>query len=64
MSPASRVAFEVLQEADTLAVWLSGSGPTVAAFADPDQAERVARRLPVDGTAKVLSIDNAGARLL
>jgi len=64
LSPSSRIALEAMQQAGVLAVWLSGSGPTVAAFVDRNDGERVAARLPADGTTRVLQIDQAGARLL
>ena len=41
--------------------WLSGSGPSVAAFADAATADTVARALPTTGRAHVLAIDEEGA---
>lgn len=61
MSPVSAVALDALRSAGVLAAWLSGSGPTVAAFVWPDDAERVVAALPADGTARILRIDTIGA---
>lgn len=60
----SRTALESMRDAGAVAVWLSGSGPTVACFARPADAERVAAALPSDGRARVLAIDLSGARAL
>lgn len=57
----SRRALEAALEAGAWASWLSGSGPTVAAMCSIDAAESIAAALPVDGHAKVLRIDHAGA---
>lgn len=58
----SRAAFESMRDAGAIAAWLSGSGPTVACFVQPDDAERVAAALPSDGRSRVLGIDLIGAR--
>ena len=60
----SRTALESMRDAGAVAVWLSGSGPTVACFARPADAERVAAALPSDGRTRVLAIDLSGARAL
>jgi len=58
----SRRALDAMRDAGAIAVWLSGSGPTVACFARPAEAERVAGALPSDGRPRVLAIDLVGAR--
>jgi homoserine kinase len=60
--PASREALESGVDAGAICGWLSGSGPTVAFFAHKGDGEVLARELPASGTAKVLSIDEVGAR--
>lgn len=64
LSEPSRRAFDALTAASPICVWLSGSGPTVAALTDPGEAEDVAAGLPPDGVARVLAIDSFGARIL
>jgi homoserine kinase len=64
LAPASRRALDALRQTGALAAWLSGSGPTVAAFFDRGEGARVVGFLPPDGTAKVVPIDTRGARLL
>lgn len=59
--PESRHAIEAALEAGAFAAWLSGSGPSVAAFVDPDRADAIAGALPAEGRALVLAIDDAGA---
>jgi len=52
-------------ELGAISSWLSGSGPTVAAFVERDGAENIAELLSqefLDGHAKVLSIDCLGLR--
>ena len=44
--------------------WLSGSGPTVAMFCHAGDGARVAERLPSEGSATVLTIDDDGVRRL
>ena len=63
LSPPSRAALDSLLAAEPLAAWLSGSGPTVAALVEPDDAERIAAALPADGRARILDIDLVGARV-
>ena len=58
----SRRALEVMIASGAVAAWLSGSGPTVACFARPGDAGRIAAGLPDDGRARILSIDSDGAR--
>jgi homoserine kinase len=63
-SPASRLAIEAALEAGAWSAWLSGSGPTVAAFCAPEQARHIIDHLPTGGRAQQLRIDTDGARLL
>jgi len=59
--PQSRAAIHALLDAGAWCAWLSGSGPTVAAFVDPGDADRIATALPDDGSVRVLPIDTRGA---
>ncbi len=59
--PDSRAAMDAALGAGAWGAWLSGSGPSVAAFADAADADRVARALPTTGRAHVLAIDEDGA---
>jgi len=61
-APTSAAALDALRSAGAVAAWLSGSGPTVAGFVHPADAERVVAALPPDGTARSLAIDTNGAR--
>ncbi len=60
-APESRRAMAVAVEAGAWCSWLSGSGPTVAAMADPKTARDVAAALPATGQARVLGLDHQGA---
>lgn len=62
--PESAVALESFFELGAWGAWLSGSGPSVAAFVDPTDAEPIAAQLPKTGHAKVLGIDATGATVL
>jgi len=57
----TRVAIDAMLDAGAYAAWLSGSGPSAAAFASPDDAFRIAGELPGNGRALVLDIDDQGA---
>jgi homoserine kinase len=59
----SRAAMAAALDAGAWSSWLSGSGPTVAAFCDVASAESIAAALPEDGRARVLRIDHAGATI-
>ncbi len=59
--PDSRAAMRAALDAGAWCAWLSGSGPSVAALADPGDAERIAAALPSPGRAIVLRIDDEGA---
>ncbi len=59
--PNSRAALEALRPR-TLAAWLSGSGPTVAALARRDEVDGLDEALP-EGRLLVLDIDTAGVHI-
>lgn len=59
--PDSRAALRAALDAGAWGAWLSGSGPSVAAFADPADARAIAAALPESGRAIVLRIDDEGA---
>ena len=60
-SPATADALERMRGAGALATWLSGSGPTAAAFVDASRADRVQASLASSGTSRSLAIDRRGA---
>jgi homoserine kinase len=57
----TRAAIDAMLHAGAFAAWLSGSGPSAAAFVDRDDAVRIAAALPDGGRALVLDIDDQGA---
>ncbi len=62
-TPKCREVMNRMIELGVISSWLSGSGPTVAAFVEGDGAENFAELLSqefLDGHAKVLSIDRLG----
>ena len=62
-TPKCREVMNRMIELRAISAWLSGSGPTVAAFVERDAAEKIAELLSqefLDGHAKVLSIDRLG----
>jgi len=59
----TRVAIDAMLDAGAFAAWLSGSGPSAAAFVDRDDAESIAGALPKSGRALVLDIDDEGATI-
>jgi homoserine kinase len=61
--PESRAAMEAALTAGAWGAWLSGSGPSVAAFADPERGDEIARALPATGRAVVRAIDDDGATI-
>jgi len=63
-APRSRAALRAGTDAGAWAGWLSGSGPTVLLVCDPARADAVAAALPEGGTARVLTMDEAGARVV
>lgn len=60
----TRVAIEAMLAEGAYAAWLSGSGPTAAAFVDEADANRIAAALPTVGRALVLDIDYEGATIV
>jgi homoserine kinase len=59
--PESAAAIEAALAAGVWAVWLSGSGPTVAMLCESARADEVAAVLPGSGHTKSLRIDHEGA---
>jgi homoserine kinase len=64
LSPVSAETLKMLLAARPLGVWLGGSGPTVAALVEPNDADRVAAALPRDGHFRILDINHKGAQVL
>jgi homoserine kinase len=62
-APATFTAYRAALDAGAWCAWLSGSGPSVAAFCSTDSASELAASLPDDGHAKILRIDYGGAAL-
>jgi homoserine kinase len=62
--PDTHHAMRAALDAGAYAAWLSGSGPSAAAFAEPSRAAAIAAALPPGGRAAVLSIDDVGASLI
>lgn len=60
----SAAALQAALDAGAWCAWLSGSGPTVAAWCAPQDATTLAAALPPDGHTKVLSISVLGARVV
>ena len=64
-TPKCREVMNRMVECGAISSWLSGSGPTVAAFVERSGAEKIAESLGQefpDGHAKVLGIDRLGLR--
>jgi homoserine kinase len=64
-TPQCHAVFNRMLEMGAISSWLSGSGPTVAAFVERNDAAKIAELLSQDfpdGHAKVLSIDRLGLR--
>jgi homoserine kinase len=74
-SPSSQAMFDRLEASRPVAVWLSGSGPTVAALVESGRAERVAEEASaaaaagsgsseagLGGTTRILDVDVQGVR--
>ena len=59
-APDSAHAIEAALENGACAAWLSGSGPTVAAFVERDYAESIKRLLPSSGHSKILKVAQHG----
>lgn len=62
--PATRAAMDAALANGAYAAWLSGSGPSAAAFADPEHAPAVAGALPRGGRSLVVGIASAGATIM
>jgi len=62
--PESAKAISAARHAGAWGAWLSGSGPTVAALCDPDDADTVAAALPETGHVKLLALDRRGVTAL
>ncbi len=60
-TPDTRATIEAALAAGAHAAWLSGAGPSAAAFVDPARAHAVAAALPAGGRAMVMEIDGVGA---
>lgn len=63
-APATRAAMDTALANGAYAAWLSGSGPSAAAFADPAHATAVAAALPPGGRGLVVGIAEAGATIM
>ena len=59
----THIAIDAMLDAGAFAAWLSGSGPSAAAFVDREDAESIAAALPRVGRALVLDIDDEGATI-
>jgi homoserine kinase len=59
----TRTAIDAMLDAGAFAAWLSGSGPSAAAFVDRTRATSIAAALPKAGRALVLDIDDEGATI-
>ena len=62
--PETHQAIQAALDAGAYAAWLSGSGPSAAAFVDPARAADIAAALPASGRHAVLSIDDVGATVM
>jgi len=58
--PGSAAALDAALDAGAWAAWLSGSGPTIAAWCEPARADEIAASLPAGGHVKLLRIDHEG----
>jgi homoserine kinase len=58
--PESRRALEAALEAGAWSAWLSGSGPSIAAWCPVGQAAQVARTLPGTGLSRQLRVARQG----
>jgi homoserine kinase len=60
-APETRIAIDTALRAGAFGAWVSGSGPSAAAFADPARAPEIASAMPPGGRAIVLEIAEEGA---
>ena len=61
--PDSAAAVEAALDAGAWAAWLSGSGPSVAAWCESGRGDGVAARMPSSGHTRVVRIDDEGLRI-
>lgn len=61
--PDSKRALQAALDAGVWAAWLSGSGPTIAAWCESARADEVAAALPSSGHVKVLRIAHEGVAI-
>ena len=59
-TPESAKAINAALDNGACAAWLSGSGPTVAAFVEGDTAESIKHLLPESGHTKILKVASHG----
>lgn len=62
--PTSRGALEAALAAGASGAWLSGSGPSVACWCEPEVVAAVDAALPAEGVARVVALDHEGAVIL
>jgi len=60
-APETRIAIDTALRAGAFGAWVSGSGPSAAAFVDPARAHEIAAAMPAGGRAIVLDIAEEGA---
>jgi len=60
----TRQAIDAALAAGAFAAWLSGSGPSAAALAEPGCAHEIAAALPSGGRASVLAVADVGATVM
>ncbi|MEO5901355.1 MAG: homoserine kinase [Ilumatobacteraceae bacterium] len=63
-APRSAAAQAAALDGGAWCAWMSGSGPTVAAFCDPADAARLATRLPAGGRVMILRVEPRGVGVL
>ena len=61
--PESAAAIERALDAGACAAWLSGSGPTVAAFVESHAAQQTMQALPDSGHTKLLKVSQYGVQV-
>ncbi|MCZ7526246.1 MAG: hypothetical protein M5U14_07660 [Acidimicrobiia bacterium] len=59
--PGADEAIRAALEAGAWSAWLSGSGPSVAAFVEPGREDEVVAALPEGGVPRVTTVDPRGA---
>jgi homoserine kinase len=63
-APGSRLALAAGLDAGAWCGWLSGSGPSIAFLADPEDAPAVAAALPAEGRTKLLAVADEGVMVV